>query len=116
MPSKKAGKGSGSTGKVSKPRKALTQQERVRKLLGPSTTRVGWVEKDAKIRHLEERQKKVYNVRHGRCLVDFASKEAAKTWPGYVILPNGDQGPSPESLKRPGALEEYKRRYGWHAE
>lgn len=92
-----------------KPQKAKTQSERVRELLGPSPTRVGWIDRSNPSRHLEARQKMLYNVHHGKCLVDYASKEAQKTWHNYVVLPNGDQGPAP--FRNLAEMREFERRY-----
>lgn len=60
-------------------------------------------------RHLVERQKMLYGIRHNKCLVDYASREAAKTWPRYVVLPNGEQGPAP--FRDVAEMKEFERRY-----
>lgn len=65
-------------------------------------------------RHLEERQRLLYGIKHGKCYVDYASKEAAATWPHYVILPNGEQGPAP--FRDVAEMREYERRYKFRSE
>ena len=95
---------SGAKGKGSKPGKKASVPVRTPAVIDKSDVN----------RWLLERQEVLYRTKHKKCLLDFASKEAAKSWHNYVTLPNGDQGPRP--FRDQAEMDEFKRRFHFGVE
>ncbi len=59
--------------------------------------------------------KTLYRTQYGeKCEVvqELKNPNARVDWPGYVVLPDGREGPTPESVSDPGAMRRYCRKYG----